>query len=63
VNGFVLRFDAPASPADLNGDGAINGLDLTALLANWGGSGTGDINQSGVVDGIDLTALLAAWTG
>ena len=63
VNGFVLRFDSPASPADLNGDGAVNGLDLTALLANWGGSGTGDINQSGEVNGVDLTALLAAWTG
>lgn len=63
VNGFVLRFEAPASPADLNGDGQVNGIDLAALLANWGGSGTGDIDQNGSVSGTDLTALLAAWTG
>jgi uncharacterized membrane protein len=63
VNGFILRLEAPATPADLNGDGAVNGLDLSALLANWGGSGAGDIDGNGVVNGSDLTALLAAWTG
>lgn len=61
--GFAITFPAESSPADLNGDGSVNGLDLAALLANWGGSGTGDIDQSGTVSGSDLTALLAAWTG
>lgn len=63
VNGFVLRLEGPAIPADLNGDGRVDGLDLAVLLANWGGSGAGDIDQSGVVNGNDLTAMLAAWTG
>lgn len=63
VNGFVLQLEGPANPADLNGDGNVNGLDLAVLLANWGGSGAGDINQSGSVDGIDVTELLAAWSG
>ena len=48
--------------ADLNGDGAVNGLDLTQLLANWGGSGAGDINGDGTIDGLDLAALLAGWS-
>lgn len=63
VNGFVLRLEGPVTPADINGDGRVDGVDLAALLANWGGSGTGDIDQSGTVTGSDLTALLAAWTG
>ena len=47
---------------DLNGDGVVNGADLAALLAQWGGSGSADLNNSGSVDGADLAALLANWT-
>ena len=46
---------------DLNDDGVVNGADLTALLAGWGGDGVGDLNGDGVVDGQDLTILLANW--
>ena len=49
------------NPADINGDGIVNGLDMTILFANWGGSGSGDIDGSGLVDAIDLTSLLANW--
>lgn len=57
--------DPPSAPAgDLNGDGAVNGLDLTVLLAAWGSAGgSADINGDGAVNGLDLIALLAAWTG
>ena len=48
-------------PADLNGDGVINGADLTALLACWGGV-CGDIDDDGTTGGTDLAALLAAWS-
>lgn len=52
----------PASSPDINGDGAVNGFDLTALLAAWGTpSAACDINGDGAVNGLDLTALLAAW--
>ena len=52
----------PASSPDINGDGAVNGLDLTMLLAAWGTSSTDcDLNGDGTVGGADLTALLAAW--
>ncbi len=47
---------------DLNGDGLVNGADLAALLAQWGGSGSADLNNSGTVDGADLAALLANWS-
>lgn len=49
------------NPADVNGDGSVNGLDLTIILSNWSGSGQGDINGDGVVNGIDLSAVLASW--
>jgi uncharacterized membrane protein len=62
-SGFAITFEPEYSPADINGDGAVNGVDLSALLANWGGSGTGDLDASGSVDGFDLAAMLAAWTG
>ena len=52
---------APACVADLNGDGAVTAVDLSTVLANWGGSGAGDVDESGTVDGIDLAGVLAAW--
>lgn len=52
---------APARPADLNGDGVVDGADLGLLLLNWGKGGTGDVNGDGVVDGADLGLLLQDW--
>ena len=49
------------SPADLNQDGAVNGLDLTLLLGSWGAA-TYDIDGDNVVTGSDLAFLLGAWT-
>ncbi|MFO0875490.1 MAG: FG-GAP-like repeat-containing protein [Phycisphaerales bacterium] len=56
---------SPALPcgADLSGDGLVDGADLGAMLAQWGGAGTADLNGDGVVDGSDLGVLLAAWGG
>ena len=52
----------PGGP-DLNGDGLVNGQDLSALLATWGqANGAGDINCDGTVSGPDLSELLANWT-
>ena len=48
-------------PADLDGDGVVGGLDLSALLAAWGQSSNGDVDGDSDTDGQDLTALLAAW--
>ncbi|MEE2680874.1 MAG: M14 family zinc carboxypeptidase [Planctomycetota bacterium] len=53
------------NPADFNGDGFVNGVDLAALLASWGPciDCPEDINGDGVVGGPDIATLLAAWTG
>ncbi len=48
-------------PADLNGDGIVDGADISMLLNNWGGAGIGDIDGNGIVDAADLSALLNAW--
>jgi len=53
--------EKPLRPADLNGDGVVNGADLGILLANWGNAGVGDITGDGLVDGADLGLLLADW--
>ena len=50
---------------DVSGDGAVNGVDIAALLAAWGTSGQSnralDINADGIVNGLDLAFVLAAW--
>ena len=52
----------PTMPADLNGDGLVNGVDLTILLGQWGSSGSADIDGDGLVSATDLTSLLAQWS-
>ena len=50
---------------DLNLDGRVSGEDLTALLSQWGTSGSkasADLNCDGVVSGADISVLLANWT-
>jgi hypothetical protein len=49
--------------ADLNADNAVNGLDLSDLLGNWGDQGIGDINQDQIVNGLDLMLMMGQWTG
>lgn len=64
IQGFILDLPRPAPPcpADLTGDGEVNGQDLTALLAAWGtAKSAADLDGSGTVGPSDLTALLAAW--
>jgi hypothetical protein len=59
-----LRPEAPACAGDISGDGMVDGLDLTALLAEWGVCGascSADLNSDGVVDGLDLTVILSGW--
>ena len=54
-------------PADLDGSGAIDGVDLGILLSEWGpcigcrADFGGDGTVDGTVDGGDLGALLASW--
>ncbi len=57
---------AQACPADLSGNGTVDGTDLSALLADWGpciaGTAcTADLNGDGQVNAVDLAMTLAAW--
>ena len=64
---WILSLDGvPSTPADLNGDGDVNGIDLAQLLAAWGPCPRiepcpADLNGDGNVNGFDLALLLAAW--
>jgi hypothetical protein len=53
----------PGRPADLNGDGAVNGDDLGILLGAWGSApgNPADLNGDGAVNGDDLGIMLGDW--
>lgn len=56
-------FQIPCPP-DLDGNGAVDGVDLATLLAQWGSRESGasaDLTDDGVVDAGDLSSLLAGW--
>ena len=47
---------------DVNGDGVINVVDLSLLLAEWGKSNANaDFNHDGTINVVDLSMLLAQW--
>lgn len=56
----ALTVGASCCPGDLNGNGAIDGADLTLLVGAWGSAG-GDLTGDGQTDGADLSAMLGAW--
>jgi hypothetical protein len=55
----------PASmTGDINADGRVNVLDLSALLGAWGtANAADDFNHDGTVNTFDLSILLGHWTG
>jgi hypothetical protein len=59
----VKVVDIIPCPADLNGDGQVDGADLAILLGSWGPCPdcNADFDLSGMVDGADLAVLLGAW--
>ena len=52
-------------PGDVASDGMVDGVDLAAVLSQWGTQGSGtfnaDIDGSGLVDGGDLALVLGGW--
>jgi chitinase len=51
----------PVDP-DFNGDGLVDGADLSLLLSGWGGNDIAvDLDGDGLVGGNDLAMLLGAW--
>ena len=55
-------FAETCCPADLNGDGNVDGGDLATVLANWGGDFIpADLDHDGQIGGSDLTIVLGLW--
>ena len=53
--------EAPC-PADVDGNGVINGGDLGLLLLDWGSNAArSDLNRDGLVNGADVGLMLLAW--
>lgn len=53
----------PSCPADCNGDGVVDVIDLLDVLGSWGPCPgcAADINGDDVVDVSDALAVLAEW--
>ena len=53
---------AKDSNGDVNGDGGVNGSDLSIVLSNWGADfPAADFNCDGVINGSDLSTVLSNW--
>jgi len=69
VGAFLITFDDDSSPADLNGDGTVDGADLGILLGAWGPCldcpsvpCAADLDGDCTVGGADLGVLLGEWS-
>ncbi|MBL9150571.1 MAG: SdiA-regulated domain-containing protein [Phycisphaerae bacterium] len=61
---YVLKPTTPAAcPADLTGDGAVDGADLAVVLGGWGPCTAceADLDGNAEVNGADLAIVLGAW--
>lgn len=62
----VITPPNPGKVGDVNGDGTINALDLSTVLANWNKTGQtkaqGDLNADGTVNALDLSTVLSNWS-
>ncbi|MCI0366435.1 MAG: dockerin type I domain-containing protein [Phycisphaerales bacterium] len=61
----TIRYMDGGSPADLDGSGSVDVIDLLALIGAWGacppGSCAADLNPDGTVNVLDLLLLIANW--
>jgi len=61
----IALIEPQPCPADANGDGVVNGADLSVLLSSFGqagaGPGFGDFNGDCAVNGADLSVLLGSF--
>ena len=59
----------PPIPGDVDGNGVVDGLDLTAVITAWETipgdplwNTSADLDCNGIVDGLDLTEVISNWT-
>ena len=56
----VLECGAPPCPADVTGDGSVDGDDVIAFFSSWD-AGNRDYNGDGSTDGDDVIAFFGDW--
>ncbi|MBS0195204.1 MAG: hypothetical protein JSR77_00440 [Planctomycetes bacterium] len=65
ANHIVARVGCPppcGCAADYNGDGGVDGSDVSAFFGDWESSvGCSDVNQDGGIDGSDVGAFFSVW--
>lgn len=66
INSEYSTVVMPVIAGDANGDGKVDGSDVTILADNWqgnvsNGAASGDFNGDGIVDGSDVTILADNW--
>jgi len=56
-------------PGDVDGNGVVDGLDLTAVITAWETTPgdplwnpDADLDGNNVIDGLDLTEVISNWT-
>ncbi len=66
---YITISDGGAGPGDVDGNGVVDGLDLTAVLTAWETTPgdplwneNADLDDNNVVDGLDLTEVISNWT-
>jgi formylglycine-generating enzyme required for sulfatase activity len=64
-NGVPDVCEVDPCPADITGNGLVNGADLGLVLAAWGSDGSeqpgADTNADGIVNGADLATVIGAF--
>jgi hypothetical protein len=63
-NGVPDTCEVDPCPGDITGNNSVDGVDLAALLAAWGGGKSQydcDVDNDGLVGGSDLAVVLAGW--
>ncbi len=65
----LVPLHAPPCPGDVDGNGIVDGLDLTAVLTAWETvpgdplwNENADLDDNNIVDGLDLTEVISNWT-
>lgn len=63
--GAVRKIVQVGPKGDINGDGNVNGADISFILSNWLDSACSrsDLNNDGIVNGSDIAQVLSDWTG
>jgi len=69
VDDLSIEGQSGAGPGDVDGNGVVDGLDLTAVLTAWETvpgdplwNPDADLDDNNVVNGLDLTEVISNWT-